>query len=258
MQATRHSGSRSTISTHSVRPYSLRRHQSSKKDAIVRTTIVAYFLSISQLFFAYWLDSSYKGFALVDLLGWWVAAWTLYYLARRLGADHLSALIAAVLLAASPLLISHMWRNAVHVVHSASLVPCFLVALLLLADQRLALGWRVVGLASVLYVASLTYQYQWIIVPCLLSLAVVERRRWAWLLSIVAAAVLFVGMTFFTYQTLGLVGLSVSSQSNDPLAVVNSLLAVAMEGDVPELGRSLVRAINRILDQIVSPIHSIS
>ena len=178
----------------------------------------------------YWLDSSYKGFALVDLLGWWVGAWTLYYLARRLGADHLSALIAAVLLAASPLMISHMWRNAVHVVHSASLVPCFLVALLLLADQRLALGWRVVGVASVLYVASLTYQYQWIIVPCLLSLAVVERRRWTWLLSIVAAAVLFVGMTFFTYQTLGLVGLSVSSQSNDPIAVVNSLLAVCNGG----------------------------
>ena len=92
---------------------------------------------------SWWLDSSYKGFALVDLLGWWFAAWTLYYLARRLETDHLPALMAAVLLVASPLLISHMWRNAVHVVHSASLVPCFLAALLLLTDKRLAHGWRV-------------------------------------------------------------------------------------------------------------------
>ena len=203
-------------------------------------------LAYSAAVLSYWLDSSYKGIVLVDLLGWSVAAWTLYYLARRLGADNLSALIAAVLLAASPLFVSHMWRNSLHVAHSASLVPCFLAAQLLLIDERLVHVWRVVGLASVLYVASLTYQFQWIIVPCLLSLAVVERRRWAWLLSIVAAAVLFVGMTFFTYQTLGLVGLSVSSQSNDPFVVVNSLLALSMESDVPGLGSSFVRSIGSL------------
>ena len=197
--------------------------------------------------FAYWLDSSYKGLALVDLLGWWVAAWALYYLARRLDAGHLSALTAAVLLAASPLLVGKMWNHGLNVAHHSSLVPCFLVALLLLADQRLALGWRVVGLASVLYVASLTYQYQWIIVPCLLSLAVVERWRWTWSLSIVAAAILFVGMTFLTYQTLGFVGLSVSSQSNDPLAVVSSRLALVMGGDVPGLGGSFLRSLGVLI-----------
>ena len=127
---------------------------------------------------AWWLDSTYKAFALVDLLGWWIGAWTLYYLARRLNVDHLSALAAAVLLTASPLLVGHMWRNGVHVAHSASLIPCFLVALLLLTNKRLAYSWQVVGLAIVLYTASLTYEYQWIIVPCLLSLAIVEQRRW--------------------------------------------------------------------------------
>ena len=192
--------------------------------------------------FAYWLDSSYKGLALVDLLGWWLAAWALYYLSQRLGADNLSALIAAVLLATSPLLVAFMWQQAVHVAHSASLVPCFLVSLLLLADKRLDFGWRVMGLASVLYLASMTYQYQWIIVPCLLSLAVVERRRWTWSLSIVAAATLFVGMTFLTYQALGTVGLSVSSFSNDPLAVVTSRLAFAIEGNASSLGRSFLRS----------------
>ena len=168
--------------------------------------------------FAYWLDSNYRGFALADLLGWWIAAWALYYLARRLDTDHLSALLAAVLLAASPLLISHMWRNAVHVVHSASLVPCFLVALLLLTDKRLVHGWRVIGLVSVLYVASLIYQYQWIIVPCLLAVAVVDRRRWIW-------------SAFYrnrcypvrwndslnAIKSLDLFGLSVHAHLNDPL-----------------------------------------
>ena len=184
---------------------------------------------------AYWLDGSYKGFALADLLGWWVGSWALYYLARRLNTDHLHALTAAVLLAASPLLISHMWQNAVHVIHSASLVPCFLVALLLLSDKRLAHGWRVVGLASVLYAASLTYQYQWIVIPCLLSLAVVERRRWKWLLSIIISSILFVVITFLTYRILEVVGLSVSTISNDPLTVVISRLAYAVESGIPGL-----------------------
>ena len=188
--------------------------------------------------FAYWLDSSYKGLALVDLLGWWIGAWALYYLARRLDADHWSALIAAVLLAASPLLIGYMWRNAVHVIHSASLVSCFLVALLLHTDKHLARGWRVVGLASVLYVASLTYQYQWIIIPCLLSLAVVEQRRWKWIISIFAATLLFAVMTFLTYQALAAVGLSVHSLSNDPLAVIRGRLTLGVEGGVLILVKS--------------------
>ena len=98
----------------------------------------------------------------------------------------LSALVAAMLLAASPLMISHMWSQLLHVAHSASLVPCFLVALLLLADQRLALGWRVVGLASVLYVASLTYQIPvgLLCLVCFLS-RFWGKRRLIWILSIV-------------------------------------------------------------------------
>ncbi len=180
--------------------------------------------------FAYWLDSPHKGFALVDLLGWWVGAWALYYLARRLDVDHLSALTAAVLLTVSPLLIGHMWRNGVHVMHSASLVPCFLAALLLLTDKRLAYSWQVVGLTSVLYIASLTYEYQWIIVPCLLSLTIVEQRRYQWIISIFAAALLFAVMTFLTYQALAAVGLSVHSLSNDPLAVIRGRLTLGVEG----------------------------
>ena len=197
--------------------------------------------------FAYWLDSGYNGFALVDLLAWWIAAWALYYLSRRLDADHLSALTAAVLLATSPLMVGFMWSQGLHVAHSASLVPCFLVSLLLLTDKRLTFGWRAMGLASVLYLASLTYQYQWIIVPCLLSLAVVERRRWTWTLSIVAAAIMFVGMTFLTYQVLGAVGLSVSSFSNDPLAVVTSRLAFAIDGNASSLGRSFLLSVDSLI-----------
>ena len=198
--------------------------------------------------FSWWLDSSYKGLALVDLLGWWIAAWSVYHLARRLDTDRLSALMAAVLLVASPLLISHMWRNAVHVAHSASLVPYFLIALLLLIDKRLARGWHIIGLAGVLYAASLTYQYQWIIVPCLLPLVIVEKRRVAWVLSIIIATVLFVVITFLTYQALSIVGLSVYSQSNDPLAVVGSRLALIINGNALALISSFSQSIGVLIN----------
>ena len=197
--------------------------------------------------FAYWLDSNYKGFALVDLLGWWLAAWALYYLARRLNTGHLSALTAAVLLAASPLLIGVMWRNVMHVAQSASLVPCFLVALLLLTDKRLAHGWRIIGLSSVLYIASLTYQYQWIVIPCLLSLAFVERRRWKWIISIVAAALLFAVVTFLTYQALAAVGLSVHSLSNDPLAVIRGRLTLGVDGGALILVKSFWGSVESLI-----------
>ena len=197
--------------------------------------------------FAYWLDSSYKGLALVDLLGWWIAAWSLYYLARRLGVDNLSALIAAVLLAASPLLIGYMWRNAVHVIHSASLVPCFLVGLMLLTDKRLPHIWRVIGLAGALYVASITYQFQWIIVPCLIAIVIIEKQRWILTLSTLIAVVIFIGMTVTTYQFLEIAGLPVSAYSNDPLTVVNARLARVMAGDVLELGRSFLRLVELLI-----------
>ena len=193
--------------------------------------------------FAYWLGSSYKAYALVDLIGWWVAAWVLYYLARRLDADKLAALAAAVLLTSSPLLVSKMWNHGLNVAHFSSLVPSFFAAMLLFANNRMHFIRRTISLAFILYMASITYQYHWIIVPCLLSLAIVEQRRAGWVLSIIIASILFVVMTFLTYQVLGVVGVSVQPALNDPIAVVKSRLILAIDGDVSISMRSFLRTV---------------
>ena len=191
--------------------------------------------------FAWWLDSSYVGFALVDLLGWWVASWALYYLARRLDADRLAALAAVVLLATSPLLVGFMWSQGLHVAHSASLIPCFLAALLFLADKRLSFGWRTVGLTCVFYVSSVTYQYHWIIIPCLFSLVILMRQKLMRILSITTAAFLFVAVTFLTHQILGGAGLAVSFRGNDPLIVVSSGIDTEIIFDVASLKEKMLR-----------------
>ena len=203
-------GSMTSSSMYSVRPYSLMRQPvlvGSYSTDQYRALLPAYVSAI----FTYWLDSSYKGFALVTCSGGGLQPGHSTISLVRLGTDKLSALIAAVLLAVSPLLIGKMWNHGVNVAHHSSLVPCFLIALIIFGDRKLGSTHRIVVLTSVLYVASLTYQYQWIIAPCLLSLAVVGRRRWTCIISIVAAVLLFVAMTFLTYQVLVLVGLSVSS-----------------------------------------------
>ena len=197
--------------------------------------------------FTYWLNSSYKGFALVDLLGWWFGAWGLYCLARRLDTDHLSALIAAVLLATSPLLIAKMWNHGLNVVHHSSLVPYFLIALILFHETRIKPLYWTTLLAFVLYAASLTYHYQWIIAPCLLSLVIVDRRRWTRIISIVAALFLFFAATLLTYQVLNAVGISVQPSLNDPVAVVRWSLTHAMEGDVTILMRSFVGSVELLI-----------
>ena len=187
---------------------------------------------------SWWLDSSYKGYALVDLLGWWLAAWTLYYLARRLDADRSSALVAAVMLSTSPLLIGHMWNNGLHTMQSASYVPYFLAAFLFLTDKNLAFGLRVIGVSGTLYVASLTYQYQWLIAPLLLSLAVVDRRRWVQISAIVASIILFIVVTLLTYQILGITGIPVHSSANDPIQAI--IYKLHLKGDTIWLMQSLL------------------
>ena len=189
--------------------------------------------------FAYWLDSSYKGFALVDLLGWWIAVWVLYYLARFLDIDKLSALTAAVLLAASPLLISKMWGHGLNTVHHSSLVLYFFAALLLFSDRNLGFIRRILALSIVFYLASLTYHYQWIIAPCLISIVALDKGSWKQFLSIVIASALFCGMTLLTYRLLGSVGIPVQPSLNDPLAVVNGRLTSVVEDGVIGFGYSL-------------------
>ena len=86
-----------------------------------------------------------------------------------------------------------------------------------------------------LYAASLTYHYQWIIVPCLLSFAVLGRCRRIFLVSIVSSAALFLAVTLVTFQIMNTVGISVYPSLNDPLAAFRTRITDVFSGDYPEL-----------------------
>jgi hypothetical protein len=122
-----------------------------------------------------WTGSAYWSFAAVDLLFWFVGAVAGYHLARRLGASDWAAFLGALLLVASPLLISHMWRHDLHPANFASMPLCLWAAVALVDEERRP--WRLtLGLSLVLVYASLSYQYQWVLAPMVLILCATQPR----------------------------------------------------------------------------------
>jgi hypothetical protein len=184
---------------------------------------------------SYWLGSTYWAFAVVDVLAWWLAAWTLYYLARRLGADSVAALLAAALFASSPIAIHQVGAHTAHVASSVSLAPAFLAGLLLVGAERAPLWRRAAGLGAALFAASLCYNYQWIAAPCLLALALRARRPWRWAAAVAAGAGVFLAATALAHLALAGAGLPVRPHLNDPGAVLAARLSAwARAGAFPD------------------------
>src|SRR5947208_3005531 len=96
-------------------------------------------LYLSTLLYAL-TGSAYWSLALVDLCFWWLAGVATYHLARRLRASEVAAGLSALLAVASPLLVSHMWREDLHPANFASL-PLGAWAAVTLIDQHRS-AWR--------------------------------------------------------------------------------------------------------------------
>jgi hypothetical protein len=122
-----------------------------------------------------WTGSAYWSFAAVDLFFWFLAGVATLHLARRLGATPWAALLGALLLVASPLLISHMWRHDLHPANFASMPLCLWAAVALVDDHRRPLLLPL-ALSAVLVFASLSYQYQWVLAPLILILCATNPR----------------------------------------------------------------------------------
>lgn len=136
-----------------------------------------------------WTGSAYWSFAAVDLLFWALAGMGGYHLSRRLGVGAWGASLGALLLVASPLLVSHMWRHDLHPANFASMTLALWAGVTLVDEHRRA--WRLaVSLALLLIAASLGYQYQWVLAPLLLVLAATRPRLGPWRgTAVVGAAV---------------------------------------------------------------------
>ena len=208
-------------------------------------------LYLASLLYA-WTGRVHASFAAVDLLFWVLCCVATYHTARRLTVGPLGAAFAALLTAASPILVSHMWRHDLHVANFATMALGLWAMLAALdhiqreRDLSLALG-------ALLILLSLTYQYQWTLLPVLVVVLLARARRSiaATARSTGSAVALFIIGTLAWRGVLHLGGLSPSGIDtgvvSDPGALIAARLAsVRSAADLPRLLPGLGHVTNTV------------
>ncbi|MBU6280406.1 MAG: hypothetical protein KGN78_14290 [Actinomycetales bacterium] len=166
------------------------------------------------------VGSLYWGSMLADLSWWWGGAVCTVALLGRLGVSRGVAVMAGMLTAVSPLGVAYVGSGNLHAASSLSL-PIFATAIwdaLFVAHPRPLLAGMRVGI--LLFAASLTYTYQWVLIPTFALVIAVQARTGARGLSLLAGVVVFGALTICARQALALIGLPINAHINDPLAVL--------------------------------------
>ena len=172
------------------------------------------------------VGSFYWGSMLADLVWWWGGAMCTVAVLGRLGVPRGVAVLAGMLTAVSPLGVAYIGSGNLHAASSLSL-PIYATAiwdvLFTPRPQPLVAGLRV---GVLLFAASVTYTYQWVLIPTFALVVAIEARTVARGLSLARGSSLLVGVVVFgaltvgARQALALVGLPVYAHINDPLAVL--------------------------------------
>jgi hypothetical protein len=166
------------------------------------------------------VGSLYWGSMLADLSWWWGGAVCTVALLGRLGVSRGVAVMAGMLTAVSPLGVAYVGSGNLHAASSLSL-PIYATAIwdvLFTPHPRPILAGMRVGI--LLFAASLTYTYQWVLIPTFAMVIAVQARTMARGSSLLAGVIVFVALTVGAKQLLAMIGLPVNAHINDPLAVL--------------------------------------
>ncbi|HEU5315417.1 MAG TPA: hypothetical protein VFX49_04865 [Chloroflexota bacterium] len=137
-----------------------------------------------------WTGSAFWSLAAVDFVFWFLGGVAARQLARRLGATELTARIAALLVVASPLFISHFWRLDLHAANFATMAIGSWAAVALIDGRRNPV-LLTAALGALLVWLGLNYSYQWVLMPLLVILCLTSRHHgWAESLLVPAGAAL--------------------------------------------------------------------
>ena len=170
--------------------------------------------------FANVLGSFYWGSMLADLLWWWAGAIATVALMGRIGIPRGVAVIAGVFSATSPLGVAYVGSGNLHAASSL----CLPIYSLLIWDVLVAKGRNPVcggiRIGVFLLAASLTYTYQWVLVPAFGLWLAIRHRCMPRAFTLLLGVAVFGALTFVVRQVLVFVGLTVTAHINDPLVVL--------------------------------------
>ena len=164
--------------------------------------------------------SYFWGETLSELFWWWLGTVSTFVLAKRLGCSRQVATVAGVLTATSPLGVAHMGALGFHTASSMALPVAALIAWDALNTQNRPPYMKILTVGFAIFVSSVTYTYQWVLIPWLCGLTVVAHRPLHWLATVVGGITTYVAITTVAQSVLKAGGLIARPHLNDPLAVI--------------------------------------
>ena len=195
--------------------------------------------------FANVLGSFYWGSMLADLLWWWAGAIATVALLSRIGIHRGVAVIAGVFAATSPLGVAYVGSGNLHAASSLCLpIYSLLIWDALVADGRNPISGGI-RIGIVLLAASLTYTYQWVLIPAFGFWLAIGHRCMSRAFALLLGVTVFGGLTFVVRQILGFVGLTVTAHINDPLVVLLGRAGIEDESSA-RVGVALATAVELI------------
>lgn len=167
-----------------------------------------------------WSGSYYWGVTISELVWWWVGSLSTMVLARRLGYNWYTATITGLLTATSPIAVAHIGAAHLHTASSMALPVATLIAWDAINNIKRVLFINIIVTGFAIFISSITYTYQWVLIPWMLGLAVVARQPRRWTLTIIGAVIAFSAFTALARATLEAGGLIVHTHLNDPIEVL--------------------------------------
>lgn len=198
--------------------------------------------------------SYFWGETIAELFWWWLGSVCTVALARRLRCSWLVATIAGILTATSPLGVAHVGALGFHTASSMALPVATLLAWDALHTETHIAYVRVLRLGFAIFVSSITYTYQWVLIPWLLGLGLVSQRPKPWFMTVLGGITVFAAITASSQAVLQAGGLVARPHLNDPVVVITDRARPILEANIYQTNQLLLYWIYSLLRAIFDTI----
>ena len=159
------------------------------------------------------------GVTISEIVWWWIGALGVFFFVRNFASTTVS-FGAGLLTCFSPLGVGHIGSGHLHTASSLSLSIFLAITWILFHDKKINFYLSSIMFGCNLFFSSITYTYQWFIIPFAFVTASMPspsiRRMRIW----VSGTVVFLILRWSSYGILALGQLSVHSHQNDPVRVL--------------------------------------
>lgn len=161
------------------------------------------------------------GITFSEVAWWWLGALGVFLLTRNYSSTSI-AYFAGLLTCFSPLGVGHIGSAHLHTASSLSLSVFLAIIWILFYNIKYSLFIASLLFGCSLFISSITYTYQWFLIPFFLLLSIFSNNSKRSMSIWVAGTMIFLIIRLASYGLLGIGDLYVHSHQNDPIRVLFS------------------------------------